>query len=56
MNLHDRLDPALDKELPLREDIRFLGRLLGDNLREQEGDEAFNRVEQIRQTAAPMIP
>ncbi len=51
MNLHDRLDPALDKDLPLREDIRFLGRLLGDNLREQEGDEAFNLVEHIRQTA-----
>ncbi|KWR90135.1 phosphoenolpyruvate carboxylase [Cupriavidus sp. IDO] len=42
---------AADKDLPLREDIRFLGRLLGDCLREQEGDTAFEVVETIRQTA-----
>ena len=40
-----------DKDLPLREDIRLLGRMLGDTLREQEGDPAFNLVEEIRQTA-----
>ena len=40
-----------DKDLPLREDIRFLGRLLGECLREQEGDAAFEVVETIRQTA-----
>ncbi|MBS0298406.1 MAG: phosphoenolpyruvate carboxylase [Proteobacteria bacterium] len=40
-----------DKDLPLREDIRFLGRLLGDTLREQDGDGAFELVENIRQTA-----
>ena len=40
-----------DKDLPLREDIRFLGRMLGDTLREQEGDAAFELVENIRQTA-----
>ncbi|BDB29599.1 phosphoenolpyruvate carboxylase (plasmid) [Cupriavidus sp. P-10] len=40
-----------EKDLPLREDIRFLGRLLGDCLREQEGDAAFEVVETIRQTA-----
>ena len=40
-----------DKDLPLREDIRFLGRMLGDKLREQEGDAAFELVENIRQTA-----
>lgn len=40
-----------DKDLPLREDIRFLGRLLGDTLREQDGDSAFELVENIRQTA-----
>ena len=27
-----------DKDLPLRDDIRLLGRLLGDTVREQEGD------------------
>jgi phosphoenolpyruvate carboxylase len=42
---------AVDKDLPLREDIRLLGRLLGDILREQEGEDTFNLIEQIRQTA-----
>ncbi|AOZ00599.1 phosphoenolpyruvate carboxylase [Cupriavidus sp. USMAHM13] len=42
---------SADKDLPLREDIRFLGRLLGDCLREQEGEAAFDVVETIRQTA-----
>jgi phosphoenolpyruvate carboxylase len=42
---------AIDKDLPLKEDIRLLGRLLGDTLREQEGEEAFSFVERIRQTA-----
>ncbi|MGK5026400.1 phosphoenolpyruvate carboxylase [Janthinobacterium sp. RB2R34] len=40
-----------DKDAPLKEDIRLLGRLLGDVLREQEGDAVFNVVETIRQTS-----
>ncbi|MPV56463.1 phosphoenolpyruvate carboxylase [Burkholderia sp. HI2761] len=40
-----------DKDRPLFEDIRFLGRLLGDVVREQEGDTVFDVVEAIRQTA-----
>jgi phosphoenolpyruvate carboxylase len=40
-----------EKDLPLREDIRLLGRLLGDTIREREGEGAFALVEQIRQTA-----
>ena len=40
-----------DKDRPLFEDIRFLGRLLGEVLREQEGDAVFDVVETIRQTA-----
>ncbi len=40
-----------EKDLPLREDIRLLGRLLGDTVREREGEETFALVEQIRQTA-----
>ncbi|WP_331694114.1 phosphoenolpyruvate carboxylase [Pandoraea sputorum] len=40
-----------DKDAPLREDIRFLGRLLGDVLREQQGSDAFDLVETIRQNA-----
>ena len=39
------------KDGPLREDIRFLGTLLGECLRAQEGDAAFDLVERIRQTA-----
>ncbi|MBL0423105.1 phosphoenolpyruvate carboxylase [Ramlibacter sp. AW1] len=39
---------ARDNEKPLREDIRLLGRILGDVIREQEGQEAFELVEQIR--------
>jgi phosphoenolpyruvate carboxylase len=37
------------KEAPLRRDVRSLGRLLGDVIREQEGDELFEAVEQLRQ-------
>ena len=44
-------NPSPDKDLPLREDTRLLGRLLGDVLREQTGDAGFLRVEAIRQTA-----
>jgi phosphoenolpyruvate carboxylase len=37
-----------DNEQPLVEDIRLLGRTLGDVIREQEGDAAFALIEQIR--------
>jgi phosphoenolpyruvate carboxylase len=40
-----------DKDRPLREDIRLLGRLLGDTVREQEGEEVFELVEQIRKAS-----
>lgn len=40
-----------DKDAPLKEDIRLLGRLLGDVLRYQEGEAVFEVVETIRQTA-----
>ncbi|WP_296943105.1 phosphoenolpyruvate carboxylase [uncultured Massilia sp.] len=40
-----------DKDAPLKEDIRLLGRLLGDVVRDQEGEEVFDVVETIRQTA-----
>ena len=39
---------ARDNERPLVEDIRLLGRLLGDVIREQEGDAAYELVEQVR--------
>lgn len=35
----------------LRADIRRLGRILGDTVREQEGSEVFDLVERIRQTS-----
>ncbi len=39
---------AKSNERPLVEDIRLLGRMLGDVIREQDGVEAFELVEQIR--------
>lgn len=43
--------PAPAKNLPLIEDIRFLGRILGDVIREQEGDDAYELIERIRRMA-----
>ena len=40
-----------EKDLPLRDDIRLLGRILGDTLREQEGADTFDLIETIRQSA-----
>ena len=37
-----------DKDLPLIQDIRLLGRILGDVIREQEGVAAYDLVEQVR--------
>ena len=37
-----------DKEQPLIDDIRLLGRMLGDVIREQEGSAAFELIEQVR--------
>ncbi len=51
MNAPDQTRTTPDKDLPLREDIRLLGRILGDTLREQEGEEVFDLVERIRQNA-----
>lgn len=40
-----------DKDAPLKEDTRLLGRVLGDVLRAQAGDAGFERIETIRQKA-----
>ncbi len=40
-----------EKDAPLRDDIRLLGRILGDTVREQEGAEVFAIVERIRQAS-----
>src|ERR1700685_4022621 len=37
------------KEAPLRRDVRSLGMLLGEVLREQEGENLFAQVEALRQ-------
>lgn len=38
-------------EAPEKEDIRMLGRMLGDTIREKEGEDTFNLVEKVRRTA-----
>ena len=47
---HARSKPQ-DKDAPLKEDIRLLGRLLGEVIRQQEGETVYEIVETIRQTA-----
>ena len=37
------------KNAPLVDDIRLLGRILGDVIREQEGKDAFELIERVRQ-------
>ena len=39
-----------EKDVPLRYDIRLLGRILGDTVRQQEGEAVFDLVERIRRT------
>jgi phosphoenolpyruvate carboxylase len=46
---HAAARPASDPDAALFDDIRLLGRLLGDMIREQEGQEMFDIVETIRQ-------
>jgi len=43
--------PVDDKENLLREDRRLLGRLLGEVIRDQAGEQALSRIERIRQAA-----
>jgi phosphoenolpyruvate carboxylase len=45
------MDADFDAELPLRDDIRLLGRLLGDTVREQLGSASFDLVERVRQSS-----
>jgi phosphoenolpyruvate carboxylase len=51
MNAPVQASGTTDKDQPLREDIRLLGRILGDTLREQEGDGVFDLIERTRQNA-----
>ncbi|GHD55185.1 phosphoenolpyruvate carboxylase [Thalassobaculum fulvum] len=45
------LGDGAEKDSPLRYDIRLLGRILGETIRAQEGEAAFDMVERIRQTS-----
>src|SRR5437868_12331657 len=45
----NRVEDAEDARL--RNDIRLLGRILGDTVRDQEGADVFDLVERIRQTS-----
>jgi phosphoenolpyruvate carboxylase len=49
----NRIDDALalEEDARLRNDIRLLGRILGDTVRDQEGADVFELVERIRQTS-----
>ncbi len=51
MNLISAPADISSKDAPLREDIRLLGRILGDTLREQEGEETFELIENVRRAA-----
>src|ERR1700758_2298480 len=42
---------AIEEDTRLRNDIRLLGRILGDTVRDQEGADVFDLVERIRQTS-----
>jgi phosphoenolpyruvate carboxylase len=43
-------DEAEGKDAPLRYDIRLLGRILGDTVRQHAGDDTFDLIERIRKT------
>ena len=44
-------EPVADKDRPLWDDTRLLGRILGDTVREQHGERIFDIIERIRQTS-----
>ncbi len=45
------MDAPVPKDQPLKEDTRLLGRVLGDVLRAQTGEDGYARIEAIRQAA-----
>src|SRR5262245_9358858 len=42
---------ATEWDASLRDDIRLLGRILGDTVRDQEGADVFDLVERVRRTS-----
>lgn len=51
MNLISAPSTISSKDLPLREDVRMLGRILGETILEQEGEASFQMVENVRRAA-----
>ncbi|HSM98178.1 MAG TPA: phosphoenolpyruvate carboxylase, partial [Gallionella sp.] len=51
MNLIAATTDISSKDLPLRDDVRLLGRILGDTLREQEGEASYQLIENVRRAA-----
>ena len=51
LQVGEALPDAALKDAPLKEDTRLLGRLLGDVLRAQTGDDGYARIEAVRKTA-----
>ncbi len=49
--MHRTQPASADKDQPLQDDIRWLGRLLGDTVREREGQAVFDLIETIRRTS-----
>ena len=52
MNLIAPPTDISSKDLPLRDDVRLLGRILGDTLREQEGEASFELIENVRRAGS----
>ncbi|MDO9062727.1 MAG: phosphoenolpyruvate carboxylase [Bradyrhizobium sp.] len=50
-DLRPNRSEEIEADARLREDIRLLGRILGDTVRDQEGADVFDLVERIRQTS-----
>jgi len=44
-------DAADEKDLPLQNDVRLLRRILGETLREQEGEASYQLIENVRRAA-----
>jgi phosphoenolpyruvate carboxylase len=51
MNLFSAPSDISSRDLPLRADVRLLGRILGETLREQEGEASFQLIENVRSSA-----
>jgi len=51
-HLYSKVDSSEDdKDQGLREDIRRLGRILGDTVRSEHGAEVFDLIERVRQNS-----